>query len=442
MKTCSAPRESSHLNDFARPEFPRAPIAQRLVRARLVVPVDPRPQLPPGLLVTDEVVLPDALFLETAEEALDDPVLLRCVGGDEFLGQSVVATGRPEPPTLIDESVVGADHRRGPRRAQRAEPFQARFLERPLGLFGPPPQGKLVTDELAVVTIDHRGEVGPAILPAVHVGHVGGPALIAPRGLAAPPVDPGPRGGRPLMHEPAFESADAVDGLGRNADAIPKTQQGPQPPIAEGRVAANQGGDLHGQRLVEHRATGRRPLGPPAHAPASHRQDPAHPALGQVRPRLSHSSDVFAGKGRSLLASFSTSRSRTNSPTFCLSFLICSSFKASSSLGRARNAFSAPSRNRSRHSSTSATVNPCFRAAAWAEVSPFRMLRTKDARRFAVQRWGDSGLSSAMATSRRDPITACRWTQFGGEQHTGVGNEPRGHMWSSRGLTLVALLLP
>src|SRR5262249_20070895 len=61
------------------------------------------------------------------------------------------------------------------------------------------------------------------------------------------------------------------------------------------------------------------------------------------------------------------------------------------------NAFSAPSRDRSRHSSTLATVNPCFRAVAWAEVSPFRMLRIKDARRFAVQRWGDSGLSSAMA---------------------------------------------
>src|SRR5215831_5545201 len=396
MTSCSAPRESSHLNDFARPEVPRAPIAQRLVRARVVVPVDPRPQLPPGVLVADEVVLPDALFLEAAEEALDDPVLLRRVGGDELLGQSVVATGRPEPPTLIDESVVGAEHWCRPRRAQRAEPFEARFLERPLGLLGPPPQGKLVTDELAVVTIDHRGEVGPAILPAVHVGHVGGPAFVAPRGLAAPPVDPGPRGGRPLMHEPAFESADAVDGLGRQADAIPKTQQSPQPPIAEGRVAANQGGDLHSQRLVEHRAT-ERPLGALAHPTASHRQDPAHPPLGHVRPRLSHSSDVFAGKGRSLLASFRTSRSRTNSPTFCLSFLICSSFRASSSLGRARRAFSAPSRYRSRHSSTSATVNPCFRAASWAEVSPFRMLRINDARRFAVQRWGDSALSSAMA---------------------------------------------
>jgi len=76
-----------------------------------------------------------------------------------------------------------------------------------------------------------------------------------------------------------------------------------------------------------------------------------------------------------------------------LELLDCSSFRASSSLGRTRNAFSVPSRNRSRHFSTSATVSPCFRAA----VSPFRVLRINDARRFVVQRCGDSGLSSAKA---------------------------------------------
>src|SRR5215471_12269825 len=158
-------------------------------------------------------------------------------------------------------------------------------------------------------------------------------------------------------------------------------------------MAANQVSDPGGQRFVKPRPTGP-PAGASAHAAACHREDPTYPAFRHVRPRLLHSSDVFGRKGRSLLASLSTSRSSPNSPTFCLSFLICSSFSASSSWGRARRAFSAPSRNRSRHSSTSAPVNPCFRAAAWAELSPFRMLRISDARRFAVQRCGDSGLSS------------------------------------------------
>lgn len=44
-----------------------------------------------------EVVLPYALFLQAAEEALNDAVLLRGVGGDELLGEAVVAEGRSEP---------------------------------------------------------------------------------------------------------------------------------------------------------------------------------------------------------------------------------------------------------------------------------------------------------------------------------------------------------
>ena len=40
--------------------------------------------------------------------------------------------------------------------------------------------------------------------------------------------------------------------------------------------------------------------------------------------------------------------------------------------GGARRPFSAPSRKRSCQSSVSATVIPCFRAAYWTEVSPFR----------------------------------------------------------------------
>src|SRR5215813_14283293 len=139
MTYCSAPSESSHLSCFVRPEFARASIAQRLVRARLVVPADPRPQLAPSVLEAEEVVLPDTFLLRAAEKALDDPVLLGRIGGDELLGEPIVPTRRPEAPTLIDQAIVGADDRRGPHRAQRAEPVQARLLERPLSLLGPAP---------------------------------------------------------------------------------------------------------------------------------------------------------------------------------------------------------------------------------------------------------------------------------------------------------------
>ena len=102
--SCRAPPESSHLRRFVRPEFMRAPITQRLMRARVVVPADPAHQLPASVLEADEVVLPDAFLLQASEEALDDAILLGRVGGDELLSQAVIATRRPEAAALIDES--------------------------------------------------------------------------------------------------------------------------------------------------------------------------------------------------------------------------------------------------------------------------------------------------------------------------------------------------
>jgi hypothetical protein len=91
-RTCSAPPESSDPIDFVRPEVARASIAQRLVRALLVVPADPRTQLASGVLEADEAVLSDAFLLQAAEEALDHPVLLGRVRCDELLHESVVST--------------------------------------------------------------------------------------------------------------------------------------------------------------------------------------------------------------------------------------------------------------------------------------------------------------------------------------------------------------
>jgi hypothetical protein len=61
-----------------------------------------------------------------------------------------------------------------------------------------------------------------------------------------------------------------------------------------------------------------------------------------------------------------------SSPTLRLSRLSSSSRSASSSFGRVRSTFSAPSENRSRYSSSSATFSPCRRAASAAVVSPLR----------------------------------------------------------------------
>src|SRR5215475_6856893 len=119
----------------------------------------------------------------------------------------------------------------GPCRTQRAEPVQAGLLERPLGLLCPAPYYELVPDELAIVTIDHRGQVGPAVLPTGYVSHVNHPARVVAYCLATPPRNPGPRGRRPLMHEPTLRHPDAIDRLGREANSVPKAEPGPEAPI-------------------------------------------------------------------------------------------------------------------------------------------------------------------------------------------------------------------
>src|SRR5660398_142642 len=155
------------------------------------------------------------------------------------------------------------------------------------------------------------------------------------------------------------------------------------------------------------------------HGRTGHGEETTDSAFRSVGAHLSHSSDVSRAKGRPFRASFKMSMSRTSSPTFCFSFLICSSFWASSSRGRVRSALSAARRNFSRQSSTSATVRPCLRTASCTEVSPRMMLTINAERLLAVHRWTSSGSSSlTITTSCHDFTMAYWWLQIGGEQHT------------------------
>ena len=72
-------------------------VTESTVRALLVVPLDPVSNAPSRLLKRLKRVLPDTLFFETPKESFDQAILLGCVGRDEFLLQSVVATGLAKP---------------------------------------------------------------------------------------------------------------------------------------------------------------------------------------------------------------------------------------------------------------------------------------------------------------------------------------------------------
>ena len=168
----------------------RAQVAERLMGTALVVPADPLADRRARLDEALEVVLPDALLLELAEEALDHAVLLGRVGRDELLAQAVVAAGGAEAAGREDQAVVAPDDRRRALGPEGTEAGEAGLLEGALGFPGPAPQGELLADDLAVVAVDDRRQVAPAVLAAVDVGEVHRPALVARRRDARRPCDP------------------------------------------------------------------------------------------------------------------------------------------------------------------------------------------------------------------------------------------------------------
>lgn len=122
-------------------------------------------------------------------------------------------------------------------------------------------------------------------------------------------------------------------------------------------------------------------------------QDLPGPPFGDIRFPVSYSSDLRLTKGYG--------------------------FSTSSSLDRARREFSTPRRKRSRQSSTSTTVSPCWWSASSTEVSPLRIRTVKATRRLAIHPWMESEVSSAMSTSLVPYWTMSDgWTQLGGEQGT------------------------
>lgn len=186
-------RWSSALGSSGPGELPRAilartEVAEGLVRPAVIVPADPVGYGASRLREAGKLMLPDTLFLETAKEPFDEPVLLRRVRRDELLGQPIVPTGLPELPTLKDQAIVTAQDRRreGPHGPEASE---AGGVGGACCLLRLSPQGKLVADQLPIMAIDHRGQMAPAVLAggfgnrglAPHeTEHQGGPAFGRP----------------------------------------------------------------------------------------------------------------------------------------------------------------------------------------------------------------------------------------------------------------------
>ena len=76
-----------------------------------VVPFDPLGNSSASFGEAAKVMQPDALFLETTKEALDEAILLWRIGRNELLAQPVIAAGGAKAPALEDEAVIAANYR-------------------------------------------------------------------------------------------------------------------------------------------------------------------------------------------------------------------------------------------------------------------------------------------------------------------------------------------
>ena len=78
----------------------------------VIVLVDSVPDDAPRGLEGLKCMLPDTLFFERSKEPFNDAVLLRCIGRNENLLQTVVSTRLAKPTTLENQSIVAAQDRR------------------------------------------------------------------------------------------------------------------------------------------------------------------------------------------------------------------------------------------------------------------------------------------------------------------------------------------
>ncbi len=115
----------------------RAQVPQGLMRALRVIPLDPPPNRLVCFLKRAKLLLPHTFFFQRSKPALNEPILFRCMGRDEFLRQAVKPTRLPKAPTLKDEAIITTHNRHLAIWPQRPKPCQARHFERPFCFIGP-----------------------------------------------------------------------------------------------------------------------------------------------------------------------------------------------------------------------------------------------------------------------------------------------------------------
>ena len=179
----------------------------------VVVEVDPGAEFESGVLDGLEAVAPAELLLEGLDEALAESVLLGGVGGDVFLGDSVVADDGAVLARTKDQTVVMAQEHVFGGASQGAETGEESFLQGPFGRLGPSRTLESMAENFAGTAIDDGDKDAPPVTAAVDEGEVGGPALVGVFCNGTGDFDARAVAGTALGKGPALEFHDAVDFL-------------------------------------------------------------------------------------------------------------------------------------------------------------------------------------------------------------------------------------
>lgn len=361
----------------------------------MVIPVDPKVYRNSSLFQRGEVVLPGTFFFKGSKEALNNTILLRSVWGNKFLSKSVESASFTKPAALEDKTIITSDCRSFSNWSQSPKPIYTCSFKSSLSLVCSTSYRQFISNDFSVAAINDRNQMTQAITSAGEVCNIHSPPGIKIICDAGSSLNSWPRSLNPLIAKPFLIAKDSKNPFPVYLKALFEPQNSPDPTISKRWVFNDYLFDSyfksHDARLLHFLLFGGFPLPQRRTGDLKNSTDTSY---RDARPNLFYSSDVGGTKGRPFTASLRISNSKTRSPIFALSRFSRSSLWASSSRGFERRAFSAPERNFSFQSSTSATVSPCCLAASCDVVSPRRIVRTRAARRFAVHRCVPLSLSS------------------------------------------------
>ena len=146
------------------------------------------------------------------------------------------------------------------------------------------------------MTVDHGGQMPPAVLPTRNMRHIHHPPFITPTGLTHPATHAGARGDDALMHTPPLLLQHSIHRFAIDRNVIPESQLYPETPIPERGMHLTPVAQAL-QPLRISRTSASRSHSHSMYTGPVHAQPPTTAPFRDTRHDRSYASDVFRPKG-------------------------------------------------------------------------------------------------------------------------------------------------